>query len=675
MSTARSIVAVVGVAALVGANYFLRHTLERGDVFIYSFLPYFYPAAEKLVFSPSYPWPKLFLPIRELGGAWTTTTLILTHFIEMRLTPPVTWYVFNAALMLVSFLTSWAAFRSLAFSFTFVICMGFGTQLYAAYAVTGAMSLCLLLIYYELVLLCAWRVVQGAAPAMVWRTAFALGVLVTALAYESWLDFAVFLWLAAVLTVAVGYRFGKREWWPGLMFAGGWLGLVCIAYLYIKIHFGYGQTAGAESDVVFNYPTLAPKVEDVLSNVLTQFYTAITNFLPPPFVSSTAFYSLGGDKIVELQHGYHAPYSYLVVMQYLFLWRYYAGAAFVVFSYVLIRTVRRSVEVWSPDTFAAAIFLLMVATGGPTHAFVKARPMNSMPVLGYHVLVGVLGIALLLSHFARLVMTGRRRRGVGAMVVAGMWALILFGALSRPAFLAHQAAQVGLGEGIYPSPWATLAAMFGGSTPPAAGAVLYRLTKYVPAASAAPEVSPGPAASPVPAANPAAAARSEAAAGPSPVTAFSPTPLSPPALTPLGVELEPLPLAAPDLTKWQVFPELTVTPGGRGYRVSGKSPIGSYQLLSPLMAVPPKHQLLLRVRGAIEQGRVCVGVLNESQQRWLLGPFGSQGEFTVDTGDSRGVWFVFVTCGHASGLSQSIRFEIESISYAVLMNPADKARP
>jgi hypothetical protein len=231
-----------------------------------------------------------------------------------------------------------------------------------------------------------------------------------------------------------------------------------------------------------------------------------------------------------------------------------------------------------------------------------------------------------------------------------MWATIFYGALSRPPLLSHQAAQVGLGEGLYPNPQVILAAMFGHSSPPAGGAVLYRLTKYVPA-TAAPMASP-PA-----------------------VMASPPTALRPPAPVPGGVKLEPLPLAAPDLKKWQVFPDLTVTQSGLGYRVGGSSPVGGYQLLSPLTAVPPNHQLLLRVRSTVEQGDVCVGVLNESQERWLLPPYGRQDEVTIDSGNNRGVWFVFVTCGHASGLKQSIRFEIESISYAVLMNAADQARP
>src|SRR3954467_15729745 len=110
-----------------------------------------------------------------------------------------------------------------------------------------------------------------------------------------------------------------------------------LVYIITKILVGYGQAPGMESDVVLNYPFLAPAIEDFLSNAFTNFYMALTNFLPPSLVSSTAFYQLGAEKLVELQHGYHAPFSYLVPMHYLFAWRYFAGMAVAVYVIVMGR--------------------------------------------------------------------------------------------------------------------------------------------------------------------------------------------------------------------------------------------------------------------------------------------------------------------------------------------------
>ena len=64
-------VTILGLAALVGANYFLRHTLEQSDSHLFLFLSYYYPDAVRKIFSPDFPLWKYFLPICELTGAWT----------------------------------------------------------------------------------------------------------------------------------------------------------------------------------------------------------------------------------------------------------------------------------------------------------------------------------------------------------------------------------------------------------------------------------------------------------------------------------------------------------------------------------------------------------------------------------------------------------------------------
>ena len=74
---ARPIGLVIGLAALLAANYCLRHTLEESPKRMYSFLEYFYKPQLPIIFG-QLPWWRLFLPLRELTGAWVTTTLILT---------------------------------------------------------------------------------------------------------------------------------------------------------------------------------------------------------------------------------------------------------------------------------------------------------------------------------------------------------------------------------------------------------------------------------------------------------------------------------------------------------------------------------------------------------------------------------------------------------------------
>ena len=76
-------------------------------------------------------------------------------------------------------------------------------------------------------------------------------------------------------------------------------------------------------------------VAGVVSTVAQLFlYALFRLFLPPAFVSSTALYHYGPDALVKQQFLYSEPYQFFVPMHYVFFWRYFAGAAFVVFLIV-----------------------------------------------------------------------------------------------------------------------------------------------------------------------------------------------------------------------------------------------------------------------------------------------------------------------------------------------------
>ena len=444
------------VSLLIVGNYVLRKYLEGSDARIRSFMDSFYPGVMPALLQAG-PWWRLFLPLPELTGSWTTTTLVLTYFVERILSPPTTWYLFNAILIAASFAISWSVLRSRTFSYTLALCMGFGTQLHHTYAVPGSLGFPLLFVYYELLLLCAYRVLETATPPPRWKTAFVGLLAVTMLAYEGWLDFLVFAWLAWAYLAVILRGAGLRSRLPGLNFLGISVTLAGLVHTVVKIRLGYGQVPGSESDLVLNYGHLAPAAEDILSNALTHLYIAATNFLPPGLVWSTALYRFGAGQLAGFQEGYHPSGNHLVPLHYLFLWRYSAGAVSVLFAYWLVRAIRRSRASWSPDHLGLALCLLMVVVGSPTHTLIKFRPMNSAPVLGYHVMVGVLGMSLLVSHALMLV---RRRggRGLGsAAVVAAAWLLILYGALTRPAWLGYFATLVGVASAeAYPDPWRVL---------------------------------------------------------------------------------------------------------------------------------------------------------------------------------------------------------------------------
>lgn len=611
-----------GLAVLLVANYYLRHTLEDAPRYLYSFMETFYKKEIPIVFGELPAW-RLFLPLEPLTGAWVTTTLILTYLVERSLGPAGAWYLFNAASIVVAFASSLVVFRSAIFSFTFAICVGFGTQFYHAYAVTGGIASYLFISYHMLLLSAAVQFVRGARPVWAWGSALVVSLALNVLGYEGWLDLLVLFWVATPLLVVGLRRMGATAEAARLAWLTLALTAVGVAYIVIKVTYGFGQTQGSESDVVFNYSSLWPIVDDVVSNVFTHTFMSVSNFLPPALVGASAFYRLGPEYLLTSQHGYHEPFNYLVPMQQVFFWRYYAGASFVLLLGALWLTVKR---VWTRPsvwTLALGVFLLMILVAGPTHSLIKFRPMNSAPVMTYHVTVGVLGAALLIAWL--LTSAWRAWRPAYAFaLVAVVWAAIFYGALARPPYLSHMAAQAGLGEFLYPNPMRVLIESMGGTYEAPKGLALYRLMPY--------RFDEGLA-------------------------------LARAALTDLPAPLPAPATWAPGMAEW-----LTPLEGG-AIEVAGDSTQFGYQVMSPVVPVKPGTHYLLRLRFETVEGRVCAGVLSGNQQRWLVAPNGTSAEYAFDSGDLDGVRVVIANCYGYDGGNPRSRFKLTGGSFGILSAP------
>src|SRR5262249_18329819 len=151
----------------------------------------------------------------------------------------------------------------------FAICFAFGTPLYHTYAVQGSVGYCLLFVYYQVVLVCVFKLLTTDRRHPLWWAVFGVALVTTALAYEAWLDFLVFAWLAAAYLAVMFVHTQRRHELRRLIAVVAVMTVVGGVYVYVKTHFGYGSVLGSESDVVFNYLRLAPAVEDVISNVIT----------------------------------------------------------------------------------------------------------------------------------------------------------------------------------------------------------------------------------------------------------------------------------------------------------------------------------------------------------------------------------------------------------------------
>jgi hypothetical protein len=147
-----------------------------------------------------------------------------------------------------------------------------------------------------------------------------------------------------------------------------------------------------------------------------------------------------------------------------------------------------------------------------------------------------------------------------------------------------------------------------------------------------------------------------------------PPPLPPPAVAwdpPFAARLAPLATPAPRLDAWTALDGVSVTADGGRFLVQGNSSTYGYQLSSPPIAVPRHARIVVRVYGAVEAGRVAVGMLDQQGAHWLMPPVWRRSDFVANTGANDRVQLVFANARQPADEAVATRFFVDSISYDV----------
>lgn len=91
-----------------------------------------------------------------------------------------------------------------------------------------------------------------------------------------------------------------------------------------------------------------------------------------------------------------------------------------------------------------------------------------------------------------------------------------------------------------------------------------------------------------------------------------------------------------------------------------------YQLLGPKTSATPGSQVTARVRLAQQDGRVCVGVLNATEQLWLVAPTQLLPEYVFTSDETGGFRLTVANCNAQPSGNQASRFRIEQASVAIV---------
>ena len=435
----------VGLPLLLASNYFLWHTLVNAGRYLQPNLPNVYPDETIRVFS-TYKWWQLLLPIKEFQGSWPFG-LVLTYLIENIIGTAGVWYLYQAILMLTAFFLSWKVFRSEIMGYFLAICLGFGTHHYHAFQYSGITGFYLFHTLFLLLLYFSFEFIRREKKNIGYLIALIPTLLLAAIYYEGWLDFFASTWVITIFLVVYFKRKQQEQYLKKLLIVFGIFNLVAAIYIYMKFtYIGFSHATGESAVVVFyGREYFWRGVEDLISNYFTHLYMTLTNFLPPAFITSNSLYQYT-DK---LESG-----NFLTYGHYIFYWRYFAGAAAVLFFLSFSRAIKK---VFNEKPFSAIfpliIFMSMVAVNGATHTIIQFRPMKAMPVLGYYIQQGVLGFSLCIAYAFHLFNIKTKNKKIVALVSILAVSIILWSSIRRPNYLWHMIEVGGIDhQGPYPNP-------------------------------------------------------------------------------------------------------------------------------------------------------------------------------------------------------------------------------
>lgn len=321
----------------------------------------------------------------------------------------------------------------------------FGTQLNYAYTYGDLITLYVLLIYTAVNFSIGVLLVSGRLVGRKWLIAFVSSLFVLALSTEWWINYATAIIAASGFGVAWSAR--HRNTQIRTASTSVLLAAVTVLGIYLTVRLqipGQFFRHGAEEELILAYQNFSLMIEDFIVNFFTLLYMSLTNYLPSFLTSSNSLTYLGKTTIIAEQYGYDAPHQQFVLMNHLFLWRFYAGVAATLFlGWVGLSAYRA----WRTPSLRAAMLAalsLMVIAGFSTHLMIKMRPYNSVPGLTYKVTISVTALTVLVAYLTMLSGQWVRSRRAYFSVVASVWGAVLIAGLTRPGMQGRLLTEVGL---------------------------------------------------------------------------------------------------------------------------------------------------------------------------------------------------------------------------------------
>lgn len=399
-------------------------------------------------------WYRLLLPFEyEVGRFyWCPSVIFLIYGSERLFGGIATFVIFYSAFVISVYVCSYNLTQSRFFSGILTFLFAFGTQLDYLFTFGNLIALYLVLTYIVLNFYYLAKYLTETDENWSSLALYTFSMVLVAVSNEMWINYATGLFCALAFGIVWARQHGLRDVARRCQASLAILLAVLAIYLIIRMRVAsqYVQP-GAEEELVVTYRQWSLFIDDVITNFFTLLYMSLSNYLPSFLSGSNSLVALTPAEIVASQHGYHAQYENLIVMNHLYLWRFHAGFLVALFFVALIWMAHRS---WQTRDIAPAIIValaLMVVGGFSTHLSIKMRPYNSTPNLPYKVIMSVSAWTVLIAYVAWQVAELKTER-VRKWIAVGVCVVALSAALTRPGMHAVFLAQTGLAGWADPLP-------------------------------------------------------------------------------------------------------------------------------------------------------------------------------------------------------------------------------
>lgn len=420
---------------------------------------YYHNRLDKLFHS--HPWWYIFFPVAEIKGTWCTTGFLLLYGLESTIGPFET-YLLISALSTIAFGSCvwWCSRSSIATLFA-ASALAFSPFNYSVYLWNGSNNSYTLIFFLSIAALCQFQVVfrQGDVR---WKSASIFFVVLSAISYEIWLNYVVYLIVAAPI-VAYFYLYldQRKDVISGLKFV--FFSTVSIAALYVAIRWQYLDNTfipGREAQFLTDYETLGPALDDLIYNIFFYFYLTISQIMPGFVATSAAIYETGTLDIAKLTFGYQPDLYPLVADHFRGIWLIYSAVLFCLCVYVCVFLFRQMRISKSPVALCVLLLLLPALLGSPTHSLLKFVAFNAVPFYSYKVTVGVVSMCILYGVLADALLKMRfaNHNYVRASLVTLLSMYLAIVAFTRPYWANENIYEIWgepgfFANGFYPDPW------------------------------------------------------------------------------------------------------------------------------------------------------------------------------------------------------------------------------